>query len=160
MNNAKVNNVIVLGAGLAGLTAGYQLSKAGLNTLIIERDPKVGGLAKTLEHNGFRFDVGGHRFITDNKPIEQLVRNLLDNKLLEVKRSSKILLRQKYYSYPLQPLNASFGLGISTASRIILDYALEQLKPTKNDKQLVSLEDWVVRHFGRTLFNIYFKERY
>lgn len=158
MDNTKAKNVIILGAGLAGLTAGYQLSKAGLNTLIIERDSKVGGLAKTLEHNGFRFDVGGHRFKTDNKPIEQLVRNLLDNELLEVKRSSKILLRQKYFYYPLQPLNAVFGLGIATASRIILDYALEQIKPSKTDEQLISLEDWVVRHFGRTLFNIYFKE--
>lgn len=159
MSDRKIHNVIVLGAGLAGLAAGYKLSKAGLNTAIIERDLEVGGLAKTVSHNGFRFDLGGHRFSTDNKETEHFVlHEVLKDEALVVNRSSKILLRGKYFDYPLQPLNAFFGLGLPTTSRIIFDYVIEQLKRGLRDTQIISLEDWVVRQFGRTAFNIFFRE--
>ena len=148
---------VVLGAGLAGLSAAYVLSRAGRSVTVIERDVSVGGLARTLEHNGYRFDIGGHRFKTDNPDIERLVRRLLGDELLRVRRSSKILLRGKYFDYPLRPLNAFFGFGAGTASRIILDYAMEQIKRMRDTNPPVSLEDWVTRHFGRTLYNIYFK---
>lgn len=157
-DNNQLKDVVVLGAGLAGLAAGCVLSRSGMDVLLLERDCTVGGLAKTLAYDGFRFDLGGHRFITDNKNVEYFVKKALKGELLAVKRSSKILLRGKYFSYPLQPHNAFFGLGISTTTRILLDYIFEQLKGRYSDGQIVSLEDWVVRHFGRTLFNIYFKE--
>ena len=156
--NRQTKEVVILGAGLAGLGAGYALSMSGADILVIEGDTTVGGLAKTVNYRGFRFDLGGHRFKTSSKNIEHLVRQILRNELLVVRRSSKILLRDKYFDYPLKPLNAFFGLGIPTASRIILDYAVEQLRQRFEDTQIVSLEDWVVRHFGRTLFDIYFKE--
>lgn len=158
MTHHKANDVVIFGAGLAGLAAGYVLSKSGTDTLIIERDPTVGGLAKTVDHHGFRFDLGGHRLKTDNIEIEHLVRCLLKDDLLSVNRSSKILLRNKYFDYPLKPLNAFFGLGIRTALRIISDYAIEQIRRRIKDTKIISLEDWVVRHFGRSLFDIYFKE--
>ncbi len=155
----QVEDIVILGAGLAGLAAGYLLARSGTDILIIERDSTVGGLAKTIHHQDFRFDLGGHRFITNNKKIEHFVlQEVLKGDALVVTRSSKILLRGKYFDYPLKPLNAISGLGIATASRIVLDYAFEQLRPRFEDRQMVSLEDWVVRHFGRTLFNIYFKE--
>lgn len=155
----QVEDVVILGAGLAGLAAGYVLTRSGTDTLIIERDSTVGGLAKTIHRQDFRFDIGGHRFITNNKKIERFVlQEVLKGDALVVTRSSKILLRGKYFDYPLKPLNAISGLGIPIVSRIILDYAVEQLRPRFEDTQIVSLEDWVVRHFGRTMFNIYFKE--
>ncbi|GMR21190.1 MAG: NAD(P)/FAD-dependent oxidoreductase [Gammaproteobacteria bacterium] len=158
VTNRQTNEVVILGAGLAGLGAGYTLSRSGTDILVIEADATVGGLAKTINHRGFRFDIGGHRFKTSNKKTEYLVRQILNNELLVVRRSSKILLRDKYFDYPLKPLNAVSGLGIPTVSRIILDYAVEQLRQRFEDRKIISLEDWVVRHFGRTLFNIYFKE--
>ncbi len=154
----RANEVVILGAGLAGLAAGHVLSRSGVDILVVERDATVGGLAKTVNHQGFRFDLGGHRFKTDSKKIERLVRRVLKDELLTVQRSSKILLRDKYFDYPLKPLNAFFGLGIPTATRIIFDYTVEQLRQRVRNTQIISLEDWVVRHFGRTLFNIYFKE--
>jgi len=158
VTNHQTAETVILGAGLAGLGAGYALSGSGTDVLVIEADATVGGLAKTVNHRGFRFDLGGHRFKTSSKKTEHLVRQVLKDELLVVRRSSKILLRGKYFDYPLKPLNAISGLGIPTASRIILDYAVEQLRQRIRDTQIVSLEDWVVRHFGRTLFNIYFKE--
>lgn len=156
--NRQTTDAVILGAGLAGLGAGYALSRAGTDIFVIEGDKTVGGLAKTVNYRGFRFDLGGHRFKTSNKKIEHMVRQILKNELLVVRRSSKILLRDKYFDYPLKPLNAVSGFGIPTVSRIILDYAVEQLRQRFKESQIVSLEDWVVRHFGRTLFNIYFKE--
>ena len=128
LNHAE--DIVILGAGLAGLAAGYVLTRSGTDTLIIERDSTVGGLAKTIHRLDFRFDMGGHRFIANNKKIERFVlQEVLKGDVLVVTRSSKILLRGKYFDYPLKPLNAISGLGIPTASRIILDYAVEQLRP-------------------------------
>ena len=162
--SGQTNDVIILGAGLAGLGAGYALSHSSpvsnpkTNVLVIEAGKTVGGLAITKNHHGFRFDLGGHRFKTSKPKIEQLVRNILGDELLVVKRSSKILLRDKYFDYPLKPLNAISGFGIPTTAKIILEYSAGQLKKPFVNKKIVSLEDWVVRHFGRTLFNIYFRE--
>jgi len=158
----QTNEVIILGAGLAGLGAGYALSNSnsspGADILVIEAGKTVGGLAKTINHHGFRFDLGGHRFKTGNKKTEQLIRQILKDELLVVGRSSKILLRGKYFDYPLKPLNAISGFGIPTVSSIILGYAAEQIRQRFKQRQIVSLEDWVVRNFGRTLFDIYFRE--
>ena len=164
----QTNEVIILGAGLAGLGAGYALSrsnsssKSGIDLLVIEAGNTVGGLARTINHHGFKFDLGGHRFKTSNKKTEQLIRQIMKDELLVVGRSSKILLRNKYFDYPLQPLNALSGFGLPTVSRIIFDYAVEQMRWRFNHRfkkaPMVSLEDWVVRNFGRTLFDIYFKE--
>jgi len=158
VSHGQTKEVIILGAGLAGLGAGYTLSKSSMDIVVIEADKSVGGLAKTIKHHGFRFDLGGHRFKTNKQKVEQLVREILQDELLVVSRSSKILLGNKYFDYPLKPLNAISGLGIPTALKIILDYAVEQLKQRFKHAQIVSLEDWVVRNFGRTLYNIYFKQ--
>jgi len=158
----QTNEVVILGAGLAGLGSGYALSisnsSSRTNILVIEAGKTVGGLAKTINRNGFRFDLGGHRFKTSNPKIEQLVRDILQEELLVVNRSSKILLRDKYFDYPLKPLNAISGFGIATTSQIILEYTAGLLKQPFVNKKIVSLEDWVVHHFGRTLFKIYFRE--
>ncbi|GMR19409.1 MAG: NAD(P)/FAD-dependent oxidoreductase [Gammaproteobacteria bacterium] len=158
--NRQTKEVIILGAGLAGLGAGYALSNSNsrTNILVIEADTTVGGLAKTVSYRGFKFDLGGHRFKASNRETEQLIRQVLTDELLVVRRSSKILLRDKYFDYPLKPLNAISGFGIPTVSRIILDYAVEQIRQRVKDTPIVSLEDWVVRNFGRTLFDIYFRE--
>lgn len=151
-------DIIILGGGLSGLSSGHVLTKAGLAVSVYERDAAVGGLSKTIERNGFRFDLGGHRFFTRDERIDAFVRDLLGDELLTVHRSSKIYLRRKYFDYPLKPLNAMFGLGIPTTARIITDYGIEAVKRAINRKEGRSLEDWVVGKFGRTMFNIYFKE--
>jgi protoporphyrinogen oxidase len=150
--------VLVLGAGLTGLTAGHALAKAGVGVRIIEREPAVGGLARTIARGPFRFDLGGHRFFTQDERIERLVQGLLGRDCLTVHRRSQIFLRNRYIDYPLSPANAMSGLGVPTALRIVLDHAGEKLRARFGAREMVSLEDWVVGHFGRTLFDIYFKE--
>ena len=157
MNRSR-DDVVVLGAGLAGLSAGHALAQAGLRVRVLERESAVGGLARTVAHGPFRFDLGGHRFFTQDETIEGLVRGLLGPECLTVPRSSQIFLRNRYIDYPLSPLNAISGLGATTALRVVLDYAWEKLRGRFGARGMVSLEDWVVSHFGRSLFDLYFKE--
>ena len=148
---------VILGGGLAGLSAGYLLSRNGQSVTLVERDAGLGGLARTVEHRGFRFDLGGHRFITNNAKVDAFVRQLLAGEYLEVDRSSRILLGDKWFHYPLKPLNALSGFGIPTAISILGDYVAKRIKARFDSGSAVSLEDWVVRHYGRRLFTIYFK---
>jgi protoporphyrinogen oxidase len=153
---AKRRDVIILGGGLAGLSAGYVLAQAGTPVDVIEAGHDVGGLARTIEHNGFRFDLGGHRFLTSNKAVQDFVTDLLGKDLVQAPRSSKIFLRGRYFDYPLKPANALFGLGIPATIRILSDYCRERLVTTYGPA--VSLEDWVVRRFGRAMFDLYFRD--
>jgi protoporphyrinogen oxidase len=151
------HDTIVGGAGLAGLTAAYALARAGHRVRVLERAQAVGGLARTLEHSGQRFDLGGHRLLTDSEPVQRLVRGVVREPLLCVPRSSKILLDGRYVDYPLQPFNAITGMGLGTTLRILRAYAAAQLAHQLAPRTAVSLEDWVVRHYGRVLFEIFFK---
>ena len=153
-----INEILILGGGLAGLAAGYSLSKAGLGVKVFEKDTTVGGLARTVVHREFRFDLGGHRFFTKNKKIEDFLIDLMDGELLIVPRKSKILLGNKYFDYPLKPLNAIFGIGIPMTLKVLFDYAFERIKSRYKMPDMVSIEDWIVSQFGRTMFNLYFKE--
>lgn len=147
-----------MGGGLSGLSAAYTLSKADRRVVLIERDCEVGGLAKTATHRGFRFDLGGHRFMTDNPAIESLVKDLLRDELLIVPRKSRIYMLGKFFDYPPNPANAVFGLGPSKTAKIIFDYCREQAAGLFGSPDIVSLEDWTVNRFGREMFELYFKQ--
>ncbi|MBA4372800.1 MAG: FAD-dependent oxidoreductase [Thermodesulfovibrio sp.] len=149
---------IIMGGGLTGLSAGCVLSRAGQRVRVFERAIEVGGISKTIVHNGFRFDLGGHRFFSTDPKINAFVKDLISDELILVGRSSKIYLRNKFFDYPLKPVNALLGLGFMTTLGAVADYGLEKVKGLIMEKEKVSLEDWVVSNFGRTMFNIYFKE--
>ena len=152
------DGIVILGGGLAGLSAGFVLARAGRPVMVFESDPVVGGLSKTVVRDEFRFDLGGHRFITKSRKIEHFVNELLDGEFNAVSRKSKIYMRQKFFDYPLTPSNAVFGLGVSTTLKVLYDYGKEKFRNFFRAPVNVSLEDWVVSNFGRTMFNLYFKE--
>ncbi|MBI3393901.1 MAG: FAD-dependent oxidoreductase [Nitrospirae bacterium] len=152
------DRIVILGGGLTGLTAGLVLSRAGRSVQVLERGPEVGGLARTIARNGFRFDLGGHRFFTKDEKVAAFLGDLMGGELVTVPRTSKILLKNRYVDYPLRPFNALFGLGVPTTIRSLLDYAGRRIVRGFKEAPIVSLEDWVVDRFGRTLYNVYFKE--
>ena len=149
---------VVLGAGLAGLTAGWALTQAGRRVQVLEGADAVGGLARTEVRDGFRFDLGGHRFFTHDARVERFVRELLGDELITVPRRSRIYLRGKWIEYPLRPLNALFGLGLHKSAQILLGYAAASVARRLRPIPSISLEDWVVGNFGRPLFEHYFRD--
>jgi len=150
--------IVIMGGGLAGLSAAYTLSSAEKDITVFEGDSTIGGLAKTIVKGGFRFDLGGHRFFTRNEKIEGFVKSLMGDELIVVPRSSKIYLLNKFFDYPLKPTNAFFGLGAGITFKILVDYLYERLKRYLKSREPRSLEDWVISNFGRTMFELYFRQ--
>lgn len=154
----KKTDVCVIGAGPAGLSAAYVLSKNDVDTVVLEMSDQIGGISRTVEHNGFRFDLGGHRFFTKDEEVEDFFREVLGDEIIWVDRSSKIYYHGKYFDYPLKPTNALFGMGIGTTAKCILDYGTVKLRNIFRKPDIVSLEDWVSNEFGHELFRIFFKD--
>ncbi len=157
-SDSEKETAVILGGGLTGLSAGVVLARADRKVRVFEKDEVVGGLSKTVVRDGFRFDLGGHRFFTKDGRVNYFVEDLMGDEMISVHRTSKIFMRGKYFDYPLRPLNAMFGLGVPMTAKILADYALEKMKGLIRKPCPVSLEDWVVGNFGRTMFDIYFKE--
>ncbi len=112
-NNGEGREVVIIGAGPAGLTAAYELCKAGVESVVLEKDNIVGGISRTVNYKGYHFDIGGHRFFTKVKAVDEMWREVLaDGKFLRRNRISRIYYNKKFFHYPLRASNALFGLGI------------------------------------------------
>jgi protoporphyrinogen oxidase len=148
-------HAVVIGAGPAGLTAAYELNKHAVPVIVIEADPHyVGGIARTVEHHGYRFDIGGHRFFSKNQEVEDLWTEILGDQILTRGRLSRIYYQGKFFDYPLKATNALKNLGPLETVRCMGSYAWARLRPVRNPRHL---DDWVSNQFGRRLFNIFFK---
>jgi len=147
--------VVIVGAGPAGLTCGYELARNGHPVVLVEQDPRhVGGLARTIEYKGFRFDIGGHRFFSKNAEIEALWTELMGERMRVRRRLSRIYYRGRFFKYPLEPLEALRKLGPLEAVRCLLSYLRAQ---RRRQAPIGSFEDWVVHAFGRRLYEIFFR---
>jgi len=153
--NERKNKAIIVGAGPAGLTAAYELSKHGASVVVLESDPKyVGGISRTVNYRGYRFDIGGHRFFSKSREVEDLWTEILGADMLHRPRSSKIYYGGQFYAYPLKPFEALCKLGVFESTLCILSFLYARLHPNRDPK---SFEDWVVNQFGGRLFRIFFK---
>ncbi|MEZ5654779.1 MAG: NAD(P)/FAD-dependent oxidoreductase [Sphingobium sp.] len=147
--------VAIIGAGPAGLTSAYLLSKSGHKVTVIEKDPHyVGGISRTVEHEGFRFDIGGHRFFSKSKEVVDLWNEILPDDFIQRPRMSRIYYEGKFYSYPLRAFEALWNLGIFRSTLCMMSYAKAKVFPNRNVR---SFQDWVVNQFGYKLFSIFFK---
>ena len=145
----------IIGAGPAGLTASYELSKQRAPVVILESDPEyVGGISRTVNYNNFRFDIGGHRFFSKSREVEDLWTEIAGEDMLDRPRSSRIYYRGQFYTYPLKPFEALWKLGLIESALCVLSFLAARLHPTHNPK---TFEDWVTNQFGKRLFRIFFK---
>src|SRR5689334_13241162 len=149
------HSTVIAGGGPAGLTAAYELTKHGHGCVVLESDSRmVGGISRTDQYKGYRFDIGGHRVFSKSEEVNRLWREVLGEELLTRTRLSRIYYDRKFFHYPLKPADALLKLGFARSCRIILSYLRAKLAPTKPER---SVEDWVVNRFGRELFETFFK---
>jgi protoporphyrinogen oxidase len=148
-------DVLVIGAGPAGLTTAYCLTKETPSVLVIEKDPTyVGGISRTVRYKDFLFDIGGHRFFSKAKEVVDLWHEILPDDFIARPRLSRIFYGGKYYSYPLSAFEALRNLGVVTSAACMLSYALAKARPIAEPK---SFHEWVRNQFGERLFQIFFK---
>ena len=146
--------VAVIGAGPAGLTAAYQLQKSGVNVTLYESSDSVGGMAKSFELWGQIVDLGPHRFFSNDRRVNEFWIDAVDREFVMVKRLTRIYYNKKFFSYPIEPINALMGLGILEAIRCILSFVLVKIKPNRDESKF---DLWVINRFGKRLFAIFFK---
>lgn len=156
MANSRINvDVAIIGAGPAGLTAGYLLTKAGLSVAILEKDTRyVGGISRTVEHEGYRFDIGGHRFFSKSQAVVDLWNEILPDDFIQRPRMSRIYYESKFYAYPLRAFQALRNLGLWRSTLCMASFAWAKLRPRKDVR---SFEDWTINQFGQKLYSIFFK---
>ena len=152
---APNTSVVCIGAGPAGLTAAYLLSQQGVNVTVLEQDPVyVGGISRTETYKTFCFDIGGHRFFSKSREVEDLWTEILGEDLLQRPRKSRIYYRKSLFDYPLRASDALQKLGPIEAARCVLSYARSRLLPVPQPR---NFQDWVTNKFGRRLFEIFFR---
>ena len=148
-------NVSIIGAGPAGLTAAYLLSKNEVDVTVLEADPVyVGGISRTATYKGFHFDIGGHRFFSKSKEVNDFWSEILPNDMLDRSRSSRIFYGGKFFAYPLRPFEALVKLGLLKSTLCVLSWLKARLMPVREPR---NFEDWVSNQFGKRLFNTFFK---
>ena len=143
----------MVGAGPAGLTAAYLLAARGRAPIVLEADDQVGGLAKTVVRDGYRFDLGGHRFFTKSPEVERLWRELLGDEMLTRDRLSRICWNGRFLDYPLRPADVVRKLGPLELARALASYAAASARPRGDEE---TLEQWISNRFGRRLFELFF----
>ena len=151
----NTSKVICIGAGPAGLTAGRHLAGQGVDVIVLERDPlHVGGISRTEQYKGFRFDVGGHRFFSKSSEIEALWDDILGDQLITRLRKSRIFYNGKLFDYPLRAVDALSKLGFLESFLCMASYGRSRLFPVPDPR---TFEQWVTNQFGHRLFSIFFK---
>ncbi|MDY6853840.1 MAG: NAD(P)/FAD-dependent oxidoreductase [Thermodesulfobacteriota bacterium] len=155
-SSSKMNDkrVVIVGGGPAGLTAAYQLAKTDVKSIVLEKDQILGGISRTVNYKDYYFDIGGHRFFTKNKEVEDIWKEVLSDDLILRERISRIYYEKKFFHYPIRAFNALFGLGVWNSIMIMTSYLQAKIFPSKEED---TLEQWVSNRFGKHLFNIFFK---
>jgi protoporphyrinogen oxidase len=150
-------DLVIVGGGPSGLAAADEAVSRGARVLVLERLAVVGGLSRTTVFEGNRFDVGPHRFFTKNLKVHELFVKTAAEDLLKVPRLTRIFYNNKYFNYPLTPLNALFGVGVTSSISIFCSYMMARARRAVSEPQIDNFEDWIVDRFGRRLFATFFK---
>jgi protoporphyrinogen oxidase len=147
--------IVIMGAGPAGLTAAWELIKSGKSVVVWEADPiYVGGISRTVQANGFRFDVGGHRFFSKSAEVNEVWREIMPDDFVDCPRLSRIYYRNKFFSYPLEAMDSFLKLGPFETVRIIFSYIHARANPIRPE---TTFAQWVTNRFGKRLFDMFFK---
>ena len=146
--------ITIIGAGPSGMACAYTLVKSGKTALVVEKDDSVGGLCRTLNFQGFLFDIGGHRFLSRSTEINSLWNSIMSDDMLRVRRLSRIYYRKRFFNYPLSFFNTFRNLGPVESTLCVMSYLkCKYLKEGDGS----TFEGWIINHFGKRLYDIFFK---
>lgn len=148
---------VVLGAGLAGLSAAYELSLRGHRVTVLEREPQVGGMAASWRKGPYWLEYGPHRFHTHDPEIEALLYEVLDGDVVRRERLSRIYLRERFFRYPLEAGDVLSNLDTRVLAAALRDYAWMRVQNLVRPLPEAHFEDWVLKRFGRTLYEMFFE---
>ena len=151
---SNLQTVIVIGGGPAGLTAAYELAKVGIRPIVLEMGARVGGIARTEVFDGYRLDIGGHRFFTKVPEVEAFWYEVLGEDFLTRPRLSRIYYNRKFILYPLRFGDALSKLGVGQSFLVLLSYFRSKILPYRHEN---TFEEWVSNRFGKRLYRIFFK---
>ena len=154
LNARAPGRVVVLGAGPAGLAAAHSLVRRGGTVDVLEASPAVGGISRTIEKDGYYFDLGGHRFFTRFDEVQALWQSVLGDEFLVRPRLSRIFYNGRFFDYPLKATNALRNLGLVESARCVLSFGRARLRPRGSER---TFEEWVSNRFGDRLFDIFFR---
>lgn len=146
--------IVIVGAGIAGCVIAHGLARRGYKVILIERDTRIGGLAKTFQYGNFSFDIGPHRFFTQKQQISDFIRSTLKEDYTIISRHSEVYFLGKYYSWPLRP-TALFDLPLGMTLKSAWDLVLMGIKNGKKEQD--SFENYVLMNYGPSLYNVFFK---
>ena len=148
-------DVIVLGAGLTGLSCGYRLSAENRSVLVLEKNTYTGGLAASFRKDNYVFDIGPHRFHSNEDELIDFVKNELEILLIEREKKTQLYFKNRYYEYPFKVDDLLKGLDIKTKARSIFDFINANLKKNLTNNE-DSFESYVKSRFGKTIYDIFF----
>jgi protoporphyrinogen oxidase len=148
------DRTVIIGAGPAGLTTAYELSNGGRASIVLEGSPYIGGISRTAEYKGYRFDIGGHRFFTKVEVVDRIWHEVLGDDFIKRSRSSRLLYKKRFFEYPLEPLNVFVQLGPVESLLCALSYAKAAVFKKKPEPDF---ETYVSNRFGRRLYERFFK---
>jgi len=154
---SEMADIVVIGGGPAGLTAAHEAAAHGASSIVLERLDRVGGLARTVERDGSRWDMGPHRFFTRNQEVKDLFTGILEADAVRVPRLTRILYDNSYFNYPLTPINAITGVGVLSGVSILTSYMRARMRRLYGTVDIDTFEDWTVDKFGRRLYETFFK---
>ncbi|MBN1434343.1 FAD-dependent oxidoreductase [Candidatus Fermentibacterales bacterium] len=145
--------VVIVGGGVAGLTLAERLlARPGTAVILVEREPDVGGLARTFEYDGFTFDIGPHRFHTTDSDVQNYVLSVLGGDHILIPRKSSVYLSGRYYNWPLT-LSGALRLPL----RIVLPGVLDIVyRPGSRDAR--TFADHIISRYGRSLYRNFFRD--
>lgn len=152
-----MNDAVIIGAGPSGLAAAYEIVRCGGSLTVVDKLDRVGGLSRTIPHAGSRFDIGPHRFFTTNEEVRKLFLDVVAEDTLRVSRLTRIYFRNRFFNYPLTPINALAGVGFTDAAAILGSYAARRASRAWRPREPENFEEWVADHFGTKLFQMFFK---
>ncbi|MBP2675174.1 MAG: glf [Deltaproteobacteria bacterium] len=152
-----MNDAAIVGAGPSGMAAAYEVVRHGGTATVLERLDRVGGLSRTIPHDGCRFDIGPHRFFTKNEEVRRLFADVVAEDLVRVQRLTRIFFKNRFFNYPLTPANAIFGLGVLDSAAVLGSFLSQRVVRAIAPREPGNFEEWITDHFGARLFENFFK---